>query len=80
MLIIQVTYETLVQSGFIFESWSGLINYGRYTYGYNYPNVMATNPDSLTIIGINNSLPNTLNITAGLLLLATAIPITVLLY
>ena len=51
-----------------------------YTYGYNYPNVITSPPDSLTVIGLNNSLPNTLNVTAGLIFVTTAIPIAVLLY
>lgn len=79
MLVLTICYECLLQSQFIYEGYAGLVIFGKYTYGYNV-DVIATNNDRMTILGLKIALANTLNITAGLALLAVLVILAVFLY
>jgi hypothetical protein len=79
-LVLQVTYESLLQSGYILESWSGLVLFGKYSYGYNVSSIITTTPDTLTTLNLDIALFNTLNISAGIFTLATLIPLSIFLY
>ncbi len=77
----QTTYESLLQSGFIYDGWVGLVLFGKYTYGINIDNIVETSShDTLNIIGLTASLLNTLNLTVAFILVATVVLIAIFLY
>ena len=80
MLVLQCIYESLVQSGFIYEGLVGLVKYGRYTHGYNVDNVVNVRNDELTTIGLTIPLVNIVNITVGLLVGTILVIIGIFIY
>jgi hypothetical protein len=68
MLVLQITYLSLIDQERLVESWSGLQLTGRYTIGFN-PKLLETayEPD-LYALEIDSSLINVLSITLGLIL------------
>ena len=80
MLVLQVGYLSLLQSGFIYEGWAGMIMYGKYTFGVNLGSLIEANNDDFTTIGLTTPLLNVVNITAGLVLLPTLLILVMFLY
>ena len=71
----------MLQSGFIYDGWIGLIVYGKYTYGFNVNVIQSiTNSDRLSIINLNANLANTLNISAGILIIGVILIVAIFIY
>ena len=79
-MILQVTYESLLQSGFIYDGWIGLIFFGKFTYGLNASSVISAGPDTLKTLGLTIPLLNTLNITVALCFLAVLLVLIIFIY
>jgi len=79
-MILQVTYESLLQSGFIYDGWIGLIVFGKYTYGINADNIISAGPDTLKTLGLTIPLLNTLNATVAICFLTVLIVIVIFVY
>lgn len=80
MLVLQIAYESLLQSKFINDGWIGLILYGKYTYGININYKPLDTFDRLQALSLNAVLFNTLNITTGLLFLVVILILAVFCY
>lgn len=69
MLVLQITYLTLIDQQTLVEAWSGLQLTGRYTIGFNPKLLDPVYEPDLYALEIDSNLINVLNITIGLILL-----------